>query len=75
MKLSVWARENGLDYKTAYRLFKIGKFPIPCEQLATGTILVHPPDKIHKNDNAGLYARVSSHDQKDDLERQMERLQ
>ena len=74
MKLSDWARKNGLDYKTAYRLFRSGRFPLPTEQLATGTILVTMPEKANKNDNAGLYARVSSHDQKDDLERQLERI-
>ncbi len=29
LKLSDWARNNGLDYKTAYRLFRSGKFPRP----------------------------------------------
>jgi len=75
MKLSDWARKNGLDYKTAYRLFRSGKFPRPTEQLATGTILVHePPENRMPVDNAVLYARVSSSDQKADLERQMRRL-
>jgi hypothetical protein len=30
MKLSDWARKNGLDYKTAYHLFRSGKFPALC---------------------------------------------
>jgi len=72
MKLSDWAKENGLDYKTAYRLYRSGKFPLPTEQLATGTILVHKMPK--KNRDAALYARVSSSDQREDMERQMQRL-
>ncbi len=38
MKLSDWARNSGLDYETAYRLFfRSGKFPRPVEQLPTGS--------------------------------------
>lgn len=72
MKLSDWARKNGLDYKTAYRLYRSGKFPRPTEQLATGTILVH--ELPTTTNNTVLYARVSSSDQRDDLERQLQRL-
>ena len=73
MKLADWARKNGLDYKTAYRLFfRSGKFPRPVEQLPTGTILVH--DLPVTTNNAVLYARVSSGDQAADLDRQMQRV-
>ena len=27
MKLSDWARKNGLDYKTAYRMYRSGTLP------------------------------------------------
>ena len=73
MKLADWARKQGLDYKTAYRLFRSGKFPRPVEQLPTGTILVHEEDRP-LTPNTVLYARVSSSDQKADLERQLSRL-
>ena len=72
MKLSDWARKQGIDYKTAYRLYRSGKFPRPTEQLPTGTILVH--EIPTKTNNAALYGRVSLADQKSDLERQMQRL-
>lgn len=72
MKLADWARKNGLDYKTAYRLYRSGKFPIPAQQLATGTILVHETPTI--TSSAALYARVSSQDQREDLERQLQRM-
>ena len=41
MKLSDWASKNGLDYKTAYHLFRSGRFPRPAEQLPTGSIIVN----------------------------------
>jgi len=73
MKLSTWAKKNGLTYKAAWRLFKTGQLPVPATQLKTGTILVYEPsDSLPVR--AALYARVSSHDQKNDAERQMERL-
>jgi putative resolvase len=39
MKLSAWARQQGLSYKTAWRLWKAGKLPVPAEQLAIGTVI------------------------------------
>jgi len=73
MKLSVWAKQNGLSYKGAYRMWKTGQLPVPAEQLPTGTILVHPPG-VTSEGGVALYARVSSSDQKPDLERQVARL-
>lgn len=40
IKLSQWAKENGMHYQTAWRLVKFKKFPLPVEILETGTILV-----------------------------------
>jgi hypothetical protein len=45
----------------------------PGRALATGTVLVHPP-QAPSVEAAALYARVSSADQKSDLERQLGRL-
>lgn len=73
MKLSVWAKQNGLSYKGAYRMWKAGQLPVLAEQLPTGTILVHPPVAAPEG-GVALYARVSSADQKPDLERQVARL-
>lgn len=72
MKLSEWAKENGISYKTAWRWFKNGMLPVHAEQLASGTILVknQQPDTT----KVTLYARVSSSDQKADLDRQIARL-
>ncbi len=72
MKLSVWAKSNGLTYHTAWKMFRDGKLPVPSEQLATGTVLVHPREPAPGG--VALYARVSGSDQKADLERQIGRL-
>jgi len=71
MKLATWARQQGIDYKTAYRWFRAGILPMPSRQLPTGTILV---DDAPKEGRAVLYARVSGADQKTDLDRQLARL-
>ncbi|MFZ4773730.1 MAG: IS607 family transposase [Terrimicrobiaceae bacterium] len=74
IKLSVWAKKNGLGYRTAFRLFKSGKFPAKTQQLPTGTILVEEVEEAIADSKLVIYARVSSHDQKDDLQRQLTRL-
>lgn len=76
MKLSVWARKQGISYKTAWRLFASNKLPVSAEQLATGTIIVKVPESLLETrpSSAVLYARVSSSDQKQDLDRQLSRL-
>jgi predicted site-specific integrase-resolvase len=75
MKLSVWAKQQGLSYKTVWRMWKAGTLPVPAEQLATGTVIVQAANVDTKSENnVALYARVSSADQKNDLDRQLARL-
>lgn len=78
MKLSQWAQKNGLTYKTAFNLFKQGKLPCKSTQLASGTILVEDvsifTEPSLELDNY-IYCRVSSHNKKDDLDRQVQRCQ
>jgi len=74
MKLIQWAKKQGIDYKTAYRWFRAGILPVPSTQLPTGTILVDPVDTTSVISTAVLYARVSSADQKSDLDSQLARL-
>src|SRR5215475_4436691 len=72
MKLSQWAKQQGLTYKGAWRMWKAGQLPVPAEQLPTGTIIVK---EIKAPAHAvGLYARVSSSEQRKDLEAQLGRL-
>jgi len=72
VKLSVWAKENGGSYRAALNWFHAGTLPVPAQQLATGTILVDPP--VTETGVVVAYCRVSSHDQKADLERQAGRV-
>jgi putative resolvase len=76
MKLSTWAKKQGISYKTAWRLWSTGKLPLPAEQLATGTIIVKEPEASYEAGQSSvvLYARVSTSDQKQDLDRQLSRL-
>jgi putative resolvase len=73
VKLSEWARRNGVPYKTAWKWFRTGVLPDPAIQLKTGTILVRI-NEVPSEGIVALYARVSSHGQKADLERQQGRL-
>ena len=43
MKLSDWARQQGISYITAWRWFQAGKLPVLARQLPTGAILVEAP--------------------------------
>ncbi len=54
-------------------MWKLGQLPMPAEQLPTGTIIVHPAVAVVEG-GVALYARVSSADQKNDLDRQIARL-
>jgi putative resolvase len=76
VNLKEWAVANGVHPHTAYRWFREGTLPVPAERVQR-TILVN----IEANSSVpsvrggvGLYARVSSPDQKSDLERQVSRL-
>jgi predicted site-specific integrase-resolvase len=66
MKLSDWAKQQGISYKTAWRWFKNGTLPVPHSQAPTGTIIVFPDADKLSNKVVAIYARVSSHDQKKD---------
>jgi predicted site-specific integrase-resolvase len=37
MKLSTWAKKQGVSYKTAWRWFKDGKLPVDAQQMPSGT--------------------------------------
>ncbi len=71
MRLSAWAKLQGISYKTAWRLWKAGGLPVPAYQLPTGTVVVGAKSQAG---GVALYARVSSADQKSDLDRQLARL-
>ncbi|MFD7408132.1 IS607 family transposase [Streptomyces sp. NPDC059866] len=76
MNLKEWAIVNGVHPHTAYRWFREGTLPVPAERVGPRTILVNIEANSSRSvtGGVGLYARVSSQDQKSDLERQVARL-
>jgi predicted site-specific integrase-resolvase len=72
VNLKEWAEREGVAYVTARRWFAAGKLPVPARKVG-GLILVEeaapPPEGI-----TAVYARVSSADQKPDLDRQVARV-
>jgi predicted site-specific integrase-resolvase len=69
-KLSEYAKEHGIHYKTAHVHFKKGLIP-GAYQLPTGTIVI--PDSYQKPEGVkrtAVYARVSSSQNKNNLESQ-----
>lgn len=73
MKLAEWAQRQGISYTTAWRWTKTDAMPVPWRKTPSGTILVDAPNEA-KPARVALYARVSSHDQRRDLDRQLARL-
>ena len=77
IKLSEYAKQNGLSYMTAYRHFVSGN--LKGKRLHTGTILVYwnkeeEYNEITNDNRVILYARVSSSENKSNLDSQMDRL-
>lgn len=73
MKLSEWAKQQGITYKTAWKWYKAGDLPVRATQMPTGTIIVYPEAATERT-KVTIYTRVSSADQKKDLARQAARL-
>ena len=40
MKLTTWAKQQGISTTTAWRWWKAGKLPVASEQMVNGTIIV-----------------------------------
>jgi len=74
-KLSQYAKENNITYRTAYNHFRRGLI-LGSYQLPTGTIVIPDNHDLNKKteDYVITYSRVSSSENKNNLERQSERL-
>jgi putative resolvase len=73
MKLSQYARQQGISYSTALRWWHQGM--IRGYQAPSGTIIVETETTSHgREERVAIYARVSSAEHKENLERQVERL-
>ena len=73
MKLSNWAKQQGISYATAFRWFKSGKIP-NSKQMDTGTILINDSiEFVEKKSNNIIYCRVSNWSRKNELNYQVTR--
>ena len=79
MRIREWAEREGFHPQTVWRWCREGTMPVPFERTATGAIIVHDLKYEHTTPTTAAgrtvcYARVSSNDQKSDLQRQGDRL-
>lgn len=78
MQVREWAKREHLSPYTVWKWCREGTMPVPVEQTPTGMWLIHDPKyEATPTIAAGktvCYARVSSNDQKADLQRQSDRL-
>ncbi|HET8658068.1 MAG TPA: IS607 family transposase [Micromonosporaceae bacterium] len=74
MNLKEWAEREGVHHVTAYRWFREGKLPVPARRVGR-LILVDPAaTRAPAAGTVAVYARVSSADQRPDLDRQVARV-
>ena len=73
MKLSQWAKKNSVTYRTASTHFHKGMIS-GAYQLSSGTIVVPDDNLLQKKDHLVIYTRVSSSENKPNLDKQAERL-
>ncbi|MDA8076336.1 MAG: IS607 family transposase [Actinomycetota bacterium] len=73
MNLSDWAKMVGVNKHTAYRWWRDGTLPVAAHRVGR-LILVDAGTSRTEHARTVLYARVSSHDQRGDLDRQVARL-
>lgn len=79
MRIREWAEREGFHPQTVWRWCREDTMPVPFERTATGAIIVHDPkyETTPTTPYSGrtvCYARVSSSDQKNDLQRQADKL-
>lgn len=75
LKLSVWAKNQGVRYQTAFRWFQAGKIP-QAHQMDTGTILVRVPDEDPPrgaSEKTVVYCRVSNQSRRAEMRYQEQR--
>jgi putative resolvase len=73
VRLREWAAREGVHYQRAWRWWRDGKLPVPARQTGTGPIVVEVPAGGGVASGV-VYARVSSHDQRAGLDRQVARV-
>lgn len=74
MNLAVWAERNGVARVTAYRWFRAGLLPVAARRAGRLILVDEPAGNAGSHVRTAVYARVSSADQKADLDRQVARV-
>lgn len=74
MNLAAWAERNGVARVTAYRWFRAGLLPLPARKVGRLILVDEPGRSAGLRGRTAVYARVSSADQKADLDRQVARV-
>lgn len=74
MNLAAWAERNGVARVTAYRWFRAGLLPVPARKVGRLILVDEPGRSAGLRGRTAVYARVSSGDQKADLDRQVARV-
>src|SRR5262252_1667159 len=72
MKRSAYAKQQGISYQTAWRMWQRGE--LPAHQLPSGTVIVElpPPPQAVRPQKVAIYARVSSAENRKNLDSQAE---
>lgn len=74
MNLKEWAASQGIAYHTALRWRAAGKLPVPTYQVGRLIVVGEPSTTTRHVGTTVVYARVSSADQRADLDRQVARV-
>ncbi len=74
MKLSAYAKQQGISYQTAWRMWQRGE--LPAHQLPSGTVIIDVPplSQAVRPQKVVVYARVSSAENRKTLDSQAERV-
>ena len=74
MSLAGWAKRDGVARVTAYRWLRAGLLPVPARKVGRLILVEDPSVAAGPRSPTAVYARVSSADQKVDLDQQVSRV-
>jgi predicted site-specific integrase-resolvase len=74
VNLAAWAERNGVARVTAYRWFRVGLLPVRARRVGRLILVNDPAVEESRRGRTVVYARVSSADQRSDLDRQVARV-
>ena len=72
--MSEWAHRVGINKHTAYRWYREGNLPVPARRVGKLILVDIDGATAAQSTRTVIYARVSSYDQRTDLDRQVARL-